>query len=270
LADDTALPLDDLAAAIEGARSRSPLALTVRHLASTTSTMDQASLAVAAGDAEGCVVIADEQSAGRGRRGHTWQSPPGAGLYLSIVLRPSTDAASGRIASLITLAAGVGVRGAIGRASGLWADLKWPNDLLAGGRKVAGILAEGHGIGTDAAAIVVGVGVNVGQAVLDPLLADRATSIEAELGRIVPRGPLLEELLVSLAEVYLRLRGGEADAILREWREAAPSAAGTMVEWESGGVIRNGITAGVDRDGALLIRTAGAVERVIGGEVRWR
>lgn len=270
MADDTARPLDDLADAIEGARSASPLPLTIRRLASATSTMDQAMSAIVAGAPEGYVVIADEQSAGRGRRGHAWQSPPGAGLYLSIVLRPPADGGGGRVASLITLAAGVGVRHAIGRSTGLWADLKWPNDLLAGRRKLAGILAEGHAVGTAAPAIVVGVGVNVRRAVLEPSLAERATSIEAELGRVVPRGPVLEELLVSLADVYLRLRRGDADAILREWREAAPSASGTPVEWESGGVTCEGTTAGIDRDGALMIRTATAVERVVSGEVRWK
>ena len=123
--------------------------------------MDVAAATIAAGAAEGVVVVADEQTSGRGRRGREWQSPPGAGLYLSIVFRPSRDAAGARVASLLTLAAGVAVRSGIGRATGLWADLKWPNDLLVGERKLAGILAEGHGIGTDAQAIVVGVGVNV-------------------------------------------------------------------------------------------------------------
>ena len=232
--------------------------------------MDAAAEAVAAGAAEGFVVVADEQTAGRGRRGHGWQSPPGAGLYLSIVFRPRHDAAGARVASLMTLAAGVAVRIGIGRATGLWADLKWPNDLLVGRRKLAGILAEGHGIATDAQAIVVGIGLNLHQAVLDPPVTDRATSIEAELGRIMPRGPVLEELLVSLAEVYERLRRGEADAILREWRAAAPSAVGAAVSWDSGRGICEGITAGLDHDGALLIRTSTAVERVIGGELQWR
>lgn len=231
--------------------------------------MDVAAAAIATGAAEGTVVVADEQTAGRGRRGHEWQSPPGAGLYLSIVFRPRHDAAGARVASLITLAAGVAVRTGIGRATGLWADLKWPNDLLVGRRKLAGILAEGHGIGTDTQAIVVGVGLNMHRAVLGPSVADRATSLEAELGRLVARALVLEELLVSLTEHYDRLRRGEADAILREWRDAAPSALGAAVVWDSGRGRCEGITAGVDQDGALLIRTSTAVERVIGGELQW-
>lgn len=231
--------------------------------------MDLAAATIAAGAAEGVVVVADEQTSGRGRRGREWQSPPGAGLYLSIVFRPSRDAAGARVASLLTLAAGVAVRSGIGRATGLWADLKWPNDLLVGQRKLAGILAEGHGIGTDAQAIVVGVGVNVRHVVLDQSVSDRATSIEAELGRLVSRGLVLEELLVALTEHYDRLRRGDADAILREWRDAAPSAVGATVLWDSGRGPLEAITAGLDQDGALLIRTSTATERVIGGELRW-
>jgi BirA family biotin operon repressor/biotin-[acetyl-CoA-carboxylase] ligase len=231
--------------------------------------MDEAAAAIARGAAEGAVVVADEQTAGRGRRGRGWQSPSGAGLYMSIVLRPSRDAAGARVLSLITLAAGVAVRVGIGRATGLWPDLKWPNDLLVGKRKLAGILAEGHAIGTDSQAIVVGIGVNLCQAVLDPSVADRATSLESELGRRVPRGLVLEELLVALAANDDRLRRGEADAILREWREAAPSAVGAKVTWDSGRGHCEGITAGLDQDGALLIRTSTAIERVIGGELQW-
>src|SRR5262245_61352806 len=99
--------------------------------------MDEAAAALALGATDGPVVVADEQTAGRGRRGHAWRSPPGAGLYMSMVLRPGHDAAGARIVSLITFAAGVAVRIGIGRATGLWPDLKWPNDLLIGKRKLA-------------------------------------------------------------------------------------------------------------------------------------
>ena len=231
--------------------------------------MDEATAAVARGAPEGVVIVADEQTAGRGRRGHRWQSPGGAGLYMSIVLRPDRDDAGARVASLITLATGVAVRNGIGRLTGVWADLKWPNDLIVGKRKLAGILAEGHGLGTDNQAIVLGIGVNVRHASLDPLLMERATSLEAELGRRVSRGLVLEEALVAIAATYDRLRGGDADAILREWCEAAPSAVGATVVWDSGRGRLEAITAGLDDDGALRIRTSSGIERVIGGELQW-
>jgi BirA family transcriptional regulator, biotin operon repressor / biotin---[acetyl-CoA-carboxylase] ligase len=260
---------EDVLAAIDAACLRSPLALDLHYLDSTTSTMDLAGEAVNAGAPEGYAVIAGEQTAGRGRRGRVWQSPPGAGLYCSMVFRPGLSAEGQRAQSLLTLAAGVAARRAIGAATGLWPDLKWPNDLLVGRRKLAGILAEGHNLGSHQAAVVVGVGVNILQAVLDSSVADRSTSLEAELGRAVPRGAVLEHLLVALAAAYDQLRRGESDAILREWRMAAPSAVGARVEWDSGPQVRHGTTAGIDADGALLIRTATATERFVGGELRW-
>lgn len=260
---------EDVLAAIDAARARSPIALDVRYFDATTSTMDLASEAVAAGAPEGYAVVAGEQTAGRGRRGRIWESPPGAGLYCSMVFRPGADAAGRRVQSLMTLAAGVAVRRAIGMATALWPDLKWPNDVLVGRRKLAGILAEGHNLGGDRAAVVIGVGVNVLHAVLDPTVADRSTSLEAELGRGPSRAVILEHLLVALAAVYGQLRRGESDAILREWRTAAPSAVGAAVEWDHGRQVCHGTTAGIDGDGALLIRTTTAIERFVGGELRW-
>jgi BirA family biotin operon repressor/biotin-[acetyl-CoA-carboxylase] ligase len=232
--------------------------------------MDVAAAAAAAGAAEGFTVVADEQTAGRGRRGHGWSSPAGAGLYLSMLLRPPHDERGARVLPLMTIAAGVAVRRAIGRATGLWADLKWPNDLLVGGRKLSGILAEGHQLASPQQAVVIGAGINVSHAVLPAALASCATSLEAELGRRVTRGQVLEPLLVALPETYDELRRGDADAILREWRGAAPDAAGAPVEWDHAGEVRCGTTAGVDGDGALLIRTGAALERFIGGELRWK
>jgi BirA family biotin operon repressor/biotin-[acetyl-CoA-carboxylase] ligase len=259
----------DVSAAIAAARERCVLALDVRYVDAVSSTMDVAADAVAASVPEGYAIVAGEQHAGRGRRGRIWQSPPGAGLYCSMVFRPGLDEPGQRAQQLMTIAAGVAVRRAIGVSTGLWPVLKWPNDLLIGRRKLAGILAEGHGLGTGHAAVVVGVGINVGQAVLDRAIVDRATSLEAELGRAMSTGPVLEQLLIWLPAVYDGLRRGDADAILREWREAAPSAVGAQVEWDGGQGPRRGTTAGIDADGALLIRTEDSVERFVGGELLW-
>jgi BirA family biotin operon repressor/biotin-[acetyl-CoA-carboxylase] ligase len=258
----------DIAAAGRAARARSPLRLDVRWFASLASTMDVATRAADDGAGEGLVVIAGEQTSGRGRRGHGWSSPPGAGVYLSFLLRPSSNAPA-RVLSTLTLAAGVASRAAIERASGFAPDLKWPNDLMCGRRKLAGILAESVGVGSGAPAVILGIGINLLNASHPPDVERRATSLEAELGRQVDRGLLLEELLVQIPAIYVRLCSGDADGILREWREAAPSAVGTRVEWDAAAGLAHGTTAGIDDEGALLIRTAAGVERVISGEVRW-
>jgi BirA family biotin operon repressor/biotin-[acetyl-CoA-carboxylase] ligase len=256
----------DLAAAANGALARAALRLDLRWYPSVSSTMDLACEAVQAGAAEGVVFCAGEQTAGRGRRGRTWSSPPDAGLYLSLVLRPAHDpGADNRVLALVTLAAGVAVREAIAASTGLVADLKWPNDVMLGSRKLAGILAEGTAIGTAEQAITLGVGVNVRPGPHPSEIAARAIAIEQELGKPVDRGRLVEELLVSLAAWYDRLRRGGADDILRSWRAAAPSACGARVAWADG----VGVTDGVDDAGALLVRTTAGLERIVAGEVRW-
>jgi BirA family biotin operon repressor/biotin-[acetyl-CoA-carboxylase] ligase len=247
--------------ALAALRERRPDArLEVRWHASLPSTMDAAAALANAGAAHGVVVIADEQTQGRGRRGTTWASPTEAGLYFSFIARP----AASRTLSLLTLAAGVAVREGIATATGLSADLKWPNDLLVGKRKLAGILAEGHALGTPEQGIIIGVGVNVQPAAYPPDVRARATSLEDELGRRVDRAVLLSEILISLWDWLARLGQSPGD-ILQAWRAASPNAIGTRIEWEG----RNGVTDGIDDDGALLVKTPSGIERVIAGELQW-
>jgi BirA family transcriptional regulator, biotin operon repressor / biotin---[acetyl-CoA-carboxylase] ligase len=232
----------------------------VRWLPSTTSTMDVAAALAHDGARHGVVVVAEEQTAGRGRRGATWVSPPGAGLYCSFIARPK----AAKDLSLVTLAAGVAVRDGIAAASGLAADLKWPNDLIVGKRKLAGILAEGLAIGSPDQAVIIGIGINLQPAAYPPDVASRATSIEGELGRGVDRDALLAAVLISLWDRLAALEQTPGD-ILQAWRAASPNAVGTRVEWDG----RHGITTGVDDSGALLIKTPDRIERVIAGELRW-
>ena len=254
---------EELAAPLAGLHcSRPDVRLDVRWFSSVTSTMDVALDLVEQGARHGLVVGADEQSAGRGRRGHAWQSPPGAGLYFSIVVRPVVAAASA--VSLLTLAAGVGVRRGIQSSTGFAPDLKWPNDMVAGRRKLAGILAEGVGIGTPDPVVIVGVGVNVQPGTYPPDVSARATSLEGELGRAVDRGVVLASLLLGLWDAFAALER-DPNGILHEWRAASPWANGTRVEWDT----KHGITAGIDDTGALLVRTTSGTERVIAGELRW-
>lgn len=219
---------------------------------------------------EGTVVIADTQTAGRGRRGREWFSPPGSGLYVSVVLTPgrARDARAARATRLVTLAAGVALAEAIDGTTGLAVDVKWPNDLHVARRKLAGILAEGAGSGTEDA-IVLGYGINVGPMAYPPELRERATSLESELGRPVDRAFLLAESLASLARRYDDLLAGRFDAILDAWRARAPASIGARVAWTSASGPLTGTTAGIDDQGALLVRTADRVERIVAGEVQW-
>jgi len=258
-----ALP-EDLAGAIRDLLGRrADLALEVHWRPELPSTMDAVSSAAEGGARQGFVVGAETQSSGRGRRGRMWSSPPGAGLYFSYLARPA------RGFELITLAAGVAVRQGIAQATGLHADLKWPNDLLVGGRKLAGLLAEATRLGRADGAVTIGVGLNVGLGAHPPDVAMRATSLEAELGHAVGRGAVLAAVLEHFADTLTALDAGASDGILRSWRAASPSAVGTPVEWSDPSGPRRGITAGIDGTGALLVRTPTGTERIIAGELVW-
>jgi BirA family biotin operon repressor/biotin-[acetyl-CoA-carboxylase] ligase len=252
------------AAAIERARPRlGRLAPRVLYFDSIGSTND---VALQHSSREGVVVVADRQTAGRGRRGHTWFSPPGAGLYVSVVLMPAAARVDPPRATLLTtIAAGVALAEGIEAAVDLRVDLKWPNDLYAARRKLAGILAEA----VDAHAVVLGYGINVAAAALPPELRDRATSLESELGHPVDRAAILIETLAALAGRYDDLLAGRFDAILDAWRARAPGATGARVAWTTHAGERSGVTAGIAGDGALLVDVDGGLERIVGGELRW-
>lgn len=223
------------------------------------STNDVASSLAEHGAEEGSVVVADLQTAGRGRFGRLWSSPPGAGIYASIVLRPAL-----RVTPLVTIAAGVAIAEGIAAATGLHAALKWPNDLYVGARKLAGILAEGR-----AGHVVLGFGINVLPAAYPPEVAARATSIAGELGRHADRGLVLAECLIAVWRRYRDLAEYRERDVLDAWRVRAAPMLGKDIEWEHDGIIERGRTGGIDEAGALLMNTATGVVRIISGEVRW-
>jgi len=253
--------------AIERARARlGRLASTFVFLPTTGSTNDVALSRAGSDASHGLVVVADEQTAGRGRRGHTWFSPPGAGLYVSVVVAPSTtNIDPARATALLTLTAGVALVEGIAAATGLEVDVKWPNDVYVARRKIAGILAEGAA----APQVVLGYGINIAPSAYPPALRDRATSLESELGREVDRVHVLVETLAALARRYDDLLAGRFDAILDAWRARAPAASGARVTWTTNAEVLSGTTAGIDDHGALLVRIDDRIERIIGGEVAW-
>lgn len=250
---------EDLAGGLALARGRLQLFEGhVRWYAEVGSTNDVAGALADQGACEGTIVIADCQTAGRGRQGRSWASPAGAGLYWSVVLRPE------RPAPLMTIATGVAVVEGVRDATGLQAELKWPNDVHLGGRKVAGILAESAG-----SRVVVGVGINVRHAQLPPEVATRATSIEREVGRPVDRGLVLAACLVALAGRYSEIQSAHPERVLAAWRALAGATLGREVEWAVGTEWRRGRAEAIDDDGALLVRDGPRLVRVISGEVRW-
>jgi BirA family biotin operon repressor/biotin-[acetyl-CoA-carboxylase] ligase len=218
-------------------------------------------------------VIADEQTAGRGRRGHAWHSPPGSGLYVSVVLAPArAGTGASRATLLLTLSVGVALAEAIDTATGLPVQLKWPNDVYVGRRKLAGILAEAaedHRRRPAKQFIIVGYGLNVAATAYPPDLRDRATSLEVELGRPADRSQLLVETLAALARRYDDLLEGRFDAILDAWRRLSPGSIGSGVSWSTPSGVQRGVTAGIDANGALLVNVDGRVERIVSGALTW-
>ncbi len=252
----------DLARAIDQARPRLGLLASSVIFHSTIGSTNDVAASIAT---EGLVVIADEQTAGRGRRGRTWFSPPRSGLYVTTVLAPKRARVDPRRAtSLLTLAAGVAIAEGIHTSTGAAVDLKWPNDVHVSGRKLCGILAEAV-----RDVVVLGYGINLTAAAYPPELRDRVTSIDALCDAAVDRPRVLVETLAALAQRYSDLLDGRFDAILDAWRLRAPASVGTRVTWTVGSTERSGVTAGIDDDGALLVKTEAGTERIVGGEITW-
>ena len=259
----------DLADALAAAEPRLGAYAQARFFAEVESTNDVALALAAAGGPEGTSVLADAQRAGRGRRGRAWFSPPGAGLYLSVIVRPGDAVES---LSLVTLAAGVAAAEAVAAIAQLPIELKWPNDLVIGRpwRKLGGLLSESVGAGARVESVVVGIGLNLRHLAYPADMADRATSIEAELGRPVSRALLVVETLARLRDAMARLRAGDRDWVPRAWRQFGRAGLeGAPVRWQDQGALCRGLARDVDADGALLVERDGRVERLVAGEVLW-
>ncbi|WP_428262571.1 biotin--[acetyl-CoA-carboxylase] ligase [Haliangium sp.] len=230
------------------------------HLATCGSTNDEAARLAAAGAEHGLVVTADAQRAGRGRRGRTWHSPPGESLYLSCVLRPALTPAR---AVAVTLAAGLGVWEAVHQA-GAESTLKWPNDVLVGGRKLAGVLTEMSTVGGRLRHIVIGIGINLANRAFPPELAEIATSL-ALAGHPVERDAFVTSLLGALERWFDRFFVGGVRALADTWLARADRG---RIRASAGAETVEGTVLGLADDGCLLIEDdAGAVHRILAGEV---
>jgi BirA family biotin operon repressor/biotin-[acetyl-CoA-carboxylase] ligase len=219
---------------------------TIDYYASVDSTMR-----AAAALEPGAVVLAEEQTAGLGRHGHAWHSPAASGIYCSMVLAP---------APVLTLALGLAAQDAIAKATGIACDLRWPNDVMIGDRKVAGILVQASG-----AKVVAGIGINVNHQSFPPELAGVATSLADWSKAPIPREPIIAALLRAASE-YLAY---DKPAILRLFTEASTYACGRRVEVEQAGATIRGVTAGLDPDGFLVVRRDDGTDTlIIAGGVR--
>ena len=231
---------------------------------SLPSTNTEVARLAAQGADEGLAVVADEQTAGRGRLQRAWSSPKGAGLYFSILLR---QAVAIERWPLITFVAALATGDALREAALVETDIKWPNDLLAGERKICGMLAEA--IETPAGrAVVVGIGVNLTNEAFPSELVNVATSVAHESGRAAEREAILTALLPALARWYSLLHESDGvEKIVAAWASRSSYAAGKLVQVTNGDEVLQGVTRGVENDGALRLETAQGLQLIRAGDV---
>ena len=235
---------------------------------SVPSTNSELARLAAEGAAEGTSIVAEEQTAGRGRLQRTWVSPKGAGLYFSCLLRPKIPQEQWPIISFM---AAVAVNDALLESSELQTDIKWPNDLLADERKICGILAEvtesQHG-----RAVILGIGINLRREAFPEELVDVATSVSDATGRRVDGEQILDALVQSLKRWYLLLHEPDGPKrILATWESRSSFAEGKRVKVVNGEETIVGVTRGLELDGALRVESeSGLVTSIRAGDVSLR
>jgi BirA family biotin operon repressor/biotin-[acetyl-CoA-carboxylase] ligase len=238
----------------------------IRVFRETTSTNDVADKLARDGVKEGVVVFAESQTQGRGRLGRKWISPPGKGLWFTVLLRPQLPP---ELVTQITIASATALSRAIRSLTDLRPEIKWPNDLLLGGKKVAGILTELSAELDTVRWVLLGIGVdaNLGVADFPHDLRKTATSLRIELGHPIERAALATGLLKELDQAYAQLNRGAFEALADEWEHQC-STLGHEVTIHVGQRRIRGRAESLDPGGALLVRTHhGHLERVMGGDV---
>jgi BirA family biotin operon repressor/biotin-[acetyl-CoA-carboxylase] ligase len=242
-----------------------PIGRNIVHYFRTDSTNSVALKLAGEGAEHGTVVVAEEQTAGRGRLGRAWYSEKSNGIYASIILRPPLSPAA---APVLTLMAGLAAQKAVGAAAGLAVDIRWPNDLLVNGKKVCGILTEMSAELDRLHAVVLGIGINVNHSLMPPELENLATSLRMEAHRGISRVQVFVALLRELEQYYqLLLRNGNR-AITERWEAASTFAHGKRVRVSNAAGETQGTTTGIDPSGALKIQyDDGRQESLVAGEV---
>jgi BirA family transcriptional regulator, biotin operon repressor / biotin---[acetyl-CoA-carboxylase] ligase len=235
------------------------------HFFKTDSTNRVAMDLAYAGEAEGAVILAEEQTAGRGRAGRKWHSEVGTGIYVTLLLRPRLSPAQ---APVLTMLAGLSLHAAILVQTGLNTELKWPNDILLQDKKIGGILTEMHAEPSQVRFVVVGIGINVNQENFPPELASLATSLRKETGRLQSRLELLVRLLREFETDYNRFLQEGPAYVVERFAEVSPFANGKRVRVDTGRETYAGVTAGLSPEGMLLVKKdGGGIVTVIAGDV---
>ena len=227
-----------------------PFARRIYHFFKIDSTNSVAMRLGESGEPHGTIVLAEEQTAGRGRAGREWTSEKSAGIYCSILLRPPIPPAH---APLLTLVAGLAARDAAAEDLDTLPDIRWPNDLLVGGRKVCGILTEMHAEPDRIHYAVIGIGMNVNQSKMPEELSDIATSLRIETGKIHSRLELLIRLLRSVDRYYNQFLADGAEPILRRFAEVSSYFKGKRVRITTATETFTGTTAGLEPSGVLRV-----------------
>jgi BirA family transcriptional regulator, biotin operon repressor / biotin---[acetyl-CoA-carboxylase] ligase len=214
---------------------------------------------------EGTVIIAESQTAGRGRLGRSWYSEREAGIYFSLMLFPETPPS---LAPLFTLGTAVAMHNAVERYSGLDIDIKWPNDLLIGGKKFCGILSEIQAEVDLVKTMIIGVGLNANQERLPEDIAGRATSLRIASGRIQSRLEILLEFFEEFENIYLDFERKGPRGIIDQWTRFSSFSNGRKIEIHDGVRKLSGVTCGLNPLGALRIeQKGGRIEEVYSGDV---
>jgi len=237
-----------------------PLSFQILRFDSISSTNLEAAKRAAKGAPEGLIVVADEQTAGRGRLGRHWASPKGAGLYFSIVLRPQIELASW---PLITFVAALAVHDALLQYCGLAMDIKWPNDIMANDRKLCGILAETVEARVGGP-VVLGIGLNLTSASFPSELRETATSLESLTGGMPDRELVLEAILMAFQRRYAMLLSPDGwRRVIHEWTRRSSYATGKRIRVKNDHESLEGISRGLESDGALRVETGSGEIRIV-------
>ena len=238
----------------------------IHHCYQVDSTMNEAARLATAKAPHGTLVVAEEQTAGRGRFGRNWVSPRGTGLYCTLILRPKLAPAA---TPILTLLAGVAVAEVIAEIAEVATDIRWPNDVMIRGKKCAGILVEMTAQPERVEHAQIGVGVNVNQTAIPAELAAEATSLRRETGRSVSRVEILASLLNRMELYYDRLQERGTVSVVERFSEISSYARGKRVRVTDGPRVLTGETVGLSPEGMLLVRSdEGKTESILSGLVR--
>jgi BirA family biotin operon repressor/biotin-[acetyl-CoA-carboxylase] ligase len=242
-----------------------PFAKHIHHFFSIGSTNDAAMELGQAGEPNGTLVLAEHQTAGRGRAGRVWLSEKSSGIHMTVLLRPPLSPVQ---APMLTLLAGLAARDAVADVAGLPCDIRWPNDLILNGKKLGGVLTEMHAEPDRVKFVVIGIGINVNHVKMPKEIEAIATSLRIETGRTHARAELLVRLLQHLDGYYNLFLNRGSEPLVARFAEVSSYFQGKRVRITTATDSFTGLTAGLEPSGLLrVVREDGRTEPVLAGDV---